>query len=498
MIKELFKDSAKYLPSMIVPALMVIIALPICTRLFSPGDYGDYALVIATVTLLSNISISWLSSSTIRFFPTYKLNNELGEFYSTLFKLAFISVVCTVAAFLSILFLARTFISGNLYSLMRVGILLFIANSFFRIFLDLLRANRRVSLYTNFSIWYSITGLGFGMVLVLFFHFGIVGLLLGSLISITAIFPLLLKFSIGKPSLSEGSIHSSMTGEMVEYGMPAMVINLLTWILTISGIYVLGFFRGSQEVGIYSASNVISQQSIFLIVSLFSMASIPIAFGIWESQGIKASQEFMSKLGRYYLIIALPAAVGLSVLAKPIVGVLFPPDYFLGYRIVPMISVGAFLVGVSNIFSEGLTFHKRTDLLMFCYLGAGLLNIGLNFVFIPRYGYIGAAVATLSSYAFLLLLTINISRRFFIWEFPFKSFLKVAFSSAVMGIIVYPVGNSLTSSTLINLISGVCIGVVSYALMLLLLNELLKEETNEILSITRKILARKSLRMVEK
>ena len=69
-----------------------------------------------------------------------------------------------------------------------------------------------------------------------------------------------------------------------------------------------------------------------------------------------------------------------------------------------------------------------------------------------------------------------ISRKYFVWEFPLKSLGKVALASVVMGAVIYPIGNSMTSSTLINLILGIVVGVVIYDLMLLLLREPQKEE----------------------
>jgi hypothetical protein len=60
----------------------------------------------------------------------------------------------------------------------------------------------------------------------------------------------------------------------------------------------------------------------------------------------------------------------------------------------------------------------------------------------------------------------------------------------MMAAIVYPVGHCLTSSTLVNLIAGVCIGVVVYFVALFLLREPLKEEIEELRALGRRILRR--------
>ena len=124
---------------------------------------------------------------------------------------------------------------------------------------------------------------------------------------------------------------------------------------------------------------------------------------------------------------------------------------------------------------------------MFSIIASGLLNLGLNFLLIPQYGYIAAAITTSVSYVFLLFLMVVVSRHLFIWEFPFKSLAKVVCASAIMGTVVYPIGNSLTSLTLVNLILGICVGIVVYFLMLLLFREFRPTEIQALLDLKTKI-----------
>jgi len=98
-----------------------------------------------------------------------------------------------------------------------------------------------------------------------------------------------------------------------------------------------------------------------------------------------------------------------------------------------------------------------------------------------------AAVTTFISYVFLLILMIVLSRHFFIWEFPFKSLAKVVCASTIMGTVVYPIGNSLTSLTLINLVLGICVGIVVYFLILLLFREFKPSEIQALLDLKTKI-----------
>lgn len=130
---------------------------------------------------------------------------------------------------------------------------------------------------------------------------------------------------------------------------------------------------------------------------------------------------------------------------------------------------------------------------MYCVLSAALLNIGLNILFIPKYGYIAAAITTFISYAFMLVVVIFVSRRFFIWEFPFKSLGNVVCASGVMGIAVYFIGNSLTSSTLLNLILSILTGILIYSLVLFLLREIKLSEIQALKDLKNQFFIRKKL-----
>jgi len=172
MIKELFKDIVKYLPSYIVPAIVGIIAIPIVTRLFPPADYGNYVLVLATVSILSAIATAWISASIIRFFPEYKQSSRLEELYSTTIRLTLLSVIIISLIFGCGLFIAQSHLPANLYSLVRIGILVFIITSSSQVMLNLLRAKRQVTWYSSFTIWHNVAGVGLGIALVVVFGYG--------------------------------------------------------------------------------------------------------------------------------------------------------------------------------------------------------------------------------------------------------------------------------------------------------------------------------------
>lgn len=213
---------------------------------------------------------------------------------------------------------------------------------------------------------------------------------------------------------------------------------------------------------------------------------------VWAKEGEAKSQAFIAQLTRYYLAICLPAVIGLGALAEPIISIFTAAEYHRGFRIIYFISFGVFFFGLQSTFSIGLLFHKRTKLITINFMGAVLLNLLLNFLLVPRYGYMAAAVTTLVSYGFLLTTMIIVSRKYFIWEFPGKSLVRVTLASAIMGGAVYFFDNSLNFAPVVNLIINIPLGVGVYLSLLFLLGEIQPNEKQVLKQLYQQYISRES------
>ncbi|HEX8154919.1 MAG TPA: polysaccharide biosynthesis C-terminal domain-containing protein, partial [Thermoanaerobaculia bacterium] len=79
---------------------------------------------------------------------------------------------------------------------------------------------------------------------------------------------------------------------------------------------------------------------------------------------------------------------------------------------------------------------KRTDVFFRISLVAGAINVGLNLLLIPRFGYIAAAMTTFVSSAVQMLATIVVSRRFVAWPIDVPALASIAAGAvALLGIL---------------------------------------------------------------
>jgi len=488
MIRPLLKDMLGYLPAQIVPAIAGIVFLPIITRYLPPQDYGYYTLVLTTIAVLSVFS-GWASMAVVRFYPACKDEKSLKQLYGSTFVWITVSIAVLATVFLSITFALAGVVSPTLFNAMLLGVPLFILLSMSEVLQSFLRVRRLVSWYTVFSTWKTLAGLGFGIWFVIVWSSGIKGLLWGSILAVILAIPPLWAMATRGIRFGFADFSPNLSKEMAKYSFPLVVGNLAAWILSLSDRYVIEFFRGSFEVGLYSVSYRISESSITLLSSLFAFAFNPLSIIIWENQGEEAARRFLEEGTRYFLILCLPAVAGLSVLQTKIVAVLAAREYWEGAIVLPWVALGVFFLGLTQRFGAGLSFHKRTAPYMACLLAAGSLNLGLNFLFVPGFGYKAAAISTAASYAVLLVLTAWISRRFFRWAFPFQSLIRVAVASAIMGAAIYPISNTISESPLVNLVVAIFSGILLYAIALLLLGEIKPNERKVIKELAQSFLS---------
>ena len=183
------------------------------------------------------------------------------------------------------------------------------------------------------------------------------GMLLGIIISLILIYPVLYRIAI--PETSYVKLPVTIVKEFAYYGIPLGITNISGWILALSDRYIIQLFRGSAEVGLYSISYSIANNSIYLIVSIFTIASAPLIMKKWENESRGKTIKFIRNITSLFLIICVPSTIGLSILSKPILKLLSTTEYYEGFKIIPMVSGSVLLFGLQRNFQLGLLFYKK-------------------------------------------------------------------------------------------------------------------------------------------
>ncbi len=479
MLKRLVKDMLIYLPAQFLPALTAFITTPILTRLFTPAEYGYWAMASSISAFLVALAVSGFGSAVIRFYPAYKARSALNVFFATL-SISIGSIIIGVAALsFLVLYLTKGILPPSITQLLPLAILIFVGDSLLTVFLSAIRAQGRSGLYTTFQLLTKYGGLGIGLLLVVYWGFRVDGLLWGALLTSMLILPLLIFLVTRGVGVHPQRFLLSDALQISQYAWPLILSNVAMWGLRVSDLFIIRLFRPEGDVGLYSVSYTISAKSIELLVALFLLNLGPLVMNTWESDGRVPTERALSMVTRVYLILCLPAAIGLCVLASPILGFLAAEEYHEGFRIVGFVVFSSFTWGLAQICMMGAQIQKKTRQLAVNTVIAVTIHLGLQFLLVPRFGYIASAVSTLIGYIVLLVLHLRISQPHLTWHFPFSTLRNTGIASAAMGLAawwVYGMSSDPDGSSLTYLFLSVFAGVLVYVVCLWFTGEVRSEE----------------------
>jgi O-antigen/teichoic acid export membrane protein len=126
------------------------------------------------------------------------------------------------------------------------------------------------------------------------------------------------------------------------------------------------------------------------------------------------------------------AIAGLTLLSRVAVPALVGSAYREAYRVVPLVALAYAFNGLHYALSPGVHLAGRTRHFPLLALAAAALNLGLNFLLIPRLGGMGAAWATALAFAFFAVGTGVLGQRFYPVPYEYGKLARIGASLAVV------------------------------------------------------------------
>lgn len=194
---------------------------------------------------------------------------------------------------------------------------------------------------------------------------------------------------------------TAMVGALA-YGLPLMVNEFAAMGLAASDRILIKEITGDfAAVGVYTIGYALAQQINLFMNAALSEAFVPVANRTYGDGGDAAVRDLK---GRMLLPIAY-ASIGIAVMVLAIgqeaIVALAGPDKAASGAVFVIVGTVMALYPLFDISGYGLLLHKRSKTVLVITAGATALSIGVNFLLIPRLGYMGAAWTTVVTYAAL-------------------------------------------------------------------------------------------------
>ncbi|UCH84073.1 MAG: lipopolysaccharide biosynthesis protein [Candidatus Latescibacterota bacterium] len=475
LIGRLGSDTLRYIPAIIVPAVVSILYISIFTRIFAPGPYGEYALVYVIVAILTSAISGWLQQSVLRYLPRYRQQGQAGEFLAKFGSILWAVAALILIAGLLLTPLIRPLAGGyaRYYAAAVVwvmaGVIFFVQNHAFR-------ANLQSATFSRYQVLYSVGRLVFALLFVYLVSRDVIGMIVGAVVAyLVLLVPMMLELGVFREMrLSGFSIDFKLLKNFARYGFPLVGFVLGVKVLDLSDRFIIELFRDSEEVGIYAAnSNVVTMGLLFVATPLLS-AALPLIVSTWE-QGHQAQiQSVISNFSRYYLLAAIPVMGFTIVYCREIATVLLGSEFREGYRIMPLVLVGSLLWNFGMYGHKGIKLLEKTRVMLVLVLTCCVVNIVLNVIVVPTYGYFGAAVTTMVSHSIYPVMVYFVTKRYLRWMIPWRSALNIGIAGLLASAGWWGVQWYLTGKLHVVLILaiGLVAGMTVYAGVLFLIGEL--------------------------
>ena len=269
------------------------------------------------------------------------------------------------------------------------------------------------------------------------------------------------------------------TRELVFKSLPLGLSLVLSTIYFKIDVVLLGLIRNYTEVGIYGVS--LKFMEILGVIPVFFMNSALPAITESFNKNTERFQMLITKAWKFLFTMAIPISIGGFLLAFPLTFAIASPQFLTGYHCtnntqivyqtiekaeakcptteirkdfqldsnnafeyikgsdiaLKLILIAMVFAFLNTLFAFSLVaMEKQTYLLIVNLIGV-VFNVITNLTFIPKYGFEAAAITTILSELIILIGTYIACRHLIKIRIPWLTNLKILFSGAIMGLVVW-------------------------------------------------------------
>src|SRR5699024_2930261 len=131
----------------------------------------------------------------------------------------------------------------------------------------------------------------------------------------------------------------------------------------------------------------------------------------WNAKGKEEVEEKFGVIWKYYLMLLLPAAVGLIAISDSLYGIILDEGYAEGSIIIKIAGIGFIFMGINDLLYKVWQLKEKTKNILLMMVVSVVVNIGLNLLLMPQFGYQVSIWTTLAAYLSATVLTMRLLRK---------------------------------------------------------------------------------------
>ena len=423
---KVVKNISIYSLGNILNKSITFLLVPLYTRVLVPADYGKLELVNTVGAILAMLYGLLVSNGYSRVY----FQNKDPEWRKSLFfsGQVFSVLCCIIAGGLS--FINAETIADTIFNFPGGAIFLKLVTivTLFKVLtlipMNNIRNREKAVLYISINAVYLVINTLLTIYFLVYLKLGVKGVLYAQIIS--GIVELITLYCF---TWNQSSFHFRYSGliTMLSFSIFLIPSNLSSFVLNYSNRYFLNEYMDIKEVGLYSLGAKIAGIIPFLFTEPVKMAFAPYIYSMINNP--EKCKKHLADFSRFFFAGLALIALIISFFAKEAITIMADTNYSGSHSIVFILSVSYLFMGLAGIIVSGIHISMKTWIVSLIWVFSAVLNIVLNVLLVPKYGRLGASVATmLSSLCILACYFIAVYK---VYPVPFEYF-KYAYLSIMM------------------------------------------------------------------
>lgn len=390
-LRQLGRDTVFYGLGSVLGKFIGLFLFPIYTRTLTQEAFGEQDLVFTAIIVTSYVLALGLDAGTARHYFDAETPADRTKILSTWlwFQVCTSVPICMLLIGFAEPLCTAIFNDPALAPFLRVGL----ATLPFTLVTSVALLSLRLTFQSHkFAIISAAGVLVHGLAaicLVAILRMGVMGVFLAYLIA-----------SVFRAALGIGFTHrhfrpvfsKSWLMPILAFGVPLVPASLSLWVLNYSNRYFLVRFGTLSDIALLGVGVRVSS-IVTLGISAFQIAWGPFAYSLMNDESL--ARATYSRVLTYFLLVSFVGTVGVGVFAREAVLVLATPSYESSASVVSWLCYGSIAWGASYIVGIGYGIAKKSYHATISTLLAAVVNTGLNFLLIPKWGIAGAAASSM-------------------------------------------------------------------------------------------------------
>jgi O-antigen/teichoic acid export membrane protein len=408
----------------VLPRMLSFLLLPLYTEVLATAGFGEVSIIFAWFAIFNVILSYGMETAFFRFY-TRAVDRK------TVVTTSLISLLSTTLSFVVIAFLFTDFVAGftNIDAkYINYAIWILALDALVIVPFAWLRANEKPMRYALVKILNVAINFGLNIFFLILLpkivadnpdssfnglnraNFEISYIFISNLIASGITLLLMLRLYFRRPYVFD----KELWFKMMHYALPVLVAGIAFTINEVFDKIMLSYLLpediAESEIGKYSACYRLAM-FMTLFATAFRMGIEPFFFSHSTSD---KPQRAYAQITNYFVILGSIILLGVVVFADVLKLILVRDEsYWEAMSIVPIVVLASFCLGIYHNLSVWYKVTDRTKFGAYISLIGAVLTIIINFAFIPYFGYMASAVATLVAYASMVILSFFFGRMYY-------------------------------------------------------------------------------------